>query len=529
MRQNFGLLIKFVPRKKIVAFYLITFSRVLSNGLDLVAIATIWLATNSVVSGYTPNLQIGGVAVLKAAPVDEVTVLGFGILSLALFLAKGVFGMYSLRLLRNLAVDFEISIMEKMLRARLANEGGVTKARAIQPQIHHAITSIRLWVTGGVTQLSSALSEISLIVSLAIFMVLSSTFTSILLLSILIATALLINNFVGSGVTKNSRIYRDSTLDWTKDLSDALAVRTHLTLSGRDNEWLAGMVGQYRNAAKAFGTIILLNSLPRYALEIAALMAVSITVGASFILGDFAENAAGAAVILASAFRISGALLPLQASYNSMIQGLEQGKVVQKEFEDSSKDEKHVSEAAKRIRTRLDAFWMSPETKRIIVITGPSGIGKSTAITGALMNRFEALGRGSLGFAGQDPALLSGGVSRNIFFEYEKGVLPNDAKLNELATKLGMTEVFKRLSEAHEVDGSAISLSGGELTKLEIIRAHVKNPSLILMDEPSTGLDGTSKKALAELVNNSQAKYVIVTHDDELMEYLDSFTVLTAQ
>lgn len=67
-----------------------------------------------------------------------------------------------------------------------------------------------------------------------------------------------------------------------------------------------------------------------------------------------------------------------------------------------------------------------------------------------------------------------------------------DERIKELANTLGIADCLDR---------SPLELSGGQLRKAQILRAVLVRPALLLMDEPTAGLDVTSRKRVWELIN----------------------------
>ncbi|MFV0330571.1 MAG: ABC-F family ATP-binding cassette domain-containing protein [Dysgonomonas sp.] len=72
------------------------------------------------------------------------------------------------------------------------------------------------------------------------------------------------------------------------------------------------------------------------------------------------------------------------------------------------------------------------------------------------------------------------------------------------------------------------SLSGGEKTKVFLSGIYIHNPSVILFDEPSNHLDKESRKQLYELMQNSNATIIVVSHDRTLLNLLDLTYELSA-
>lgn len=78
---------------------------------------------------------------------------------------------------------------------------------------------------------------------------------------------------------------------------------------------------------------------------------------------------------------------------------------------------------------------------------------------------------------------------------------------------------------------SPFSLNSGEKRRVAIASVLISNPKLLIMDEPTIGLDNNSKKKLMRLIKNLKTRYmktiVIVTHDvDMLYEIVDDVVVL---
>jgi branched-chain amino acid transport system ATP-binding protein len=138
---------------------------------------------------------------------------------------------------------------------------------------------------------------------------------------------------------------------------------------------------------------------------------------------------------------------------------------------------------------------------QLVVIIGPNGAGKSTVfrtVYGQLAPR-----QGAIRFAGQDivglepPALLRLGLSyvpqgRNVFplmTVYENLELGAYIRKDKVQIRRDIERVcegFPILAERrHQVAGA---LSGGELQMLEMARALLLTPSLMLIDEPTMGL-----------------------------------------
>ncbi|MGX8833508.1 ABC transporter ATP-binding protein/permease [Amedibacillus sp. YH-ame6] len=128
-----------------------------------------------------------------------------------------------------------------------------------------------------------------------------------------------------------------------------------------------------------------------------------------------------------------------------------------------------------------------------------------------------------IGFVFQDYQLLSGySVAENIV--YPCVLTSHDAtndiqQTNELLEKIGLSD---------KVNENVLNLSGGQKQRVAIARALIKNPKVILADEPTGALDRkTSTEIMQMLKEISKTKLVIViTHDHHICDYADEIITI---
>jgi ABC-2 type transport system ATP-binding protein len=179
----------------------------------------------------------------------------------------------------------------------------------------------------------------------------------------------------------------------------------------------------------------------------------------------------------------------------------------------------------------------------IVGLLGPNGAGKSTLfqIASGLFapdagevelfglnyrqNASEILSR--LGVVFQSRSLdLDMTVKANLKFH---------ANLFGLSGKV-LDERIARATEFFEVtdlvDKPVRTLSGGNQRRIEIVRAHINMPDLLLMDEPSVGLDPTTRRLLMRHVAQLRAELgtsiLWATHLVEEVEHADRIALIVA-
>ncbi len=192
-------------------------------------------------------------------------------------------------------------------------------------------------------------------------------------------------------------------------------------------------------------------------------------------------------------------------------------------------------------REILSGVNLRVEGGEMTVVLGPSGAGKTTllrAVAGLVRpdrGTIEAAGRVWLGgdvwvaphsrrvgFIFQDLALwphLTAGEHIALAFADKK---VGREKAAELLERFGLADKGGRYPS---------SLSGGEKQRLALARAVARDPEVLLMDEPFSGLDWRLKKAAMQYVRelNRDKKYTVllVTHDQlEARDLADKVAVM---
>ena len=148
----------------------------------------------------------------------------------------------------------------------------------------------------------------------------------------------------------------------------------------------------------------------------------------------------------------------------------------------------------------LNNLSLTIKTGDFYALLGPNGAGKSTLIN--IICSLTAMNHGSVSIFGQDLTTKRQWCKRQI------GLVPQEFNFNQwepiveiVATTAclhgyGLAEATKRakrvLAEVgleDKIGGTAIKLSGGMKRRLMIARAMVSEPKLLILDEPTTGVD----------------------------------------
>ncbi len=196
---------------------------------------------------------------------------------------------------------------------------------------------------------------------------------------------------------------------------------------------------------------------------------------------------------------------------------------------------KSYGEGGSRIEVLKD-ISLEIEKGEFVVLLGPSGSGKSTLLniiggidtadSGKIIIREKSMSemdekaltnyrREHLGYIFQMYNLIPNlTVRENI----EVGVYlsKNPLNIDELIEVLGLTEHQNKVPS---------QLSGGQQQRCAIGRAIVKNPDILLCDEPTGALDYNTSKEILALIEEVNQKYgntvIMVTHNDAIKNMAD--------
>ena len=180
----------------------------------------------------------------------------------------------------------------------------------------------------------------------------------------------------------------------------------------------------------------------------------------------------------------------------------------------------------------------------IVSLAGESGCGKSTLAKTIL--GFNKPYAGKVYFKGVDITLKKNEpvIRKNIRIVFQNPYLSFDPRYTVFAALYEALTVFKKLSKSEgrglvvkalnevELNEDALDrypheLSGGQLQRVCIARALINNPSLVILDEPTSSLDATTAykiiKLLKELRDSRAMTFLFISHNLKLLHKISDF------
>ena len=193
--------------------------------------------------------------------------------------------------------------------------------------------------------------------------------------------------------------------------------------------------------------------------------------------------------------------------------------------------------------TAVDGIAFRARRGECFGILGPNGAGKTSTIR--MIYGFSPLSGGTLRVLGEDIA----GRSRLRRVKYRIGVCQQDNNLDPDLTVLQNLEVFatyfdiprevanvralellKFIAMENRRDTSVPELSGGLMRRVVLARALINEPDLVILDEPTTGLDPQSRHQLWERLEGLRARglsILLTTHYmDEASRLCDRLIIM---
>ena len=168
-------------------------------------------------------------------------------------------------------------------------------------------------------------------------------------------------------------------------------------------------------------------------------------------------------------------------------------------------------------RRVLSDISLNLKPGRILTLLGPNGAGKSTLVRVVL-----GLVAPSEGVVIRDKHLRIGYVPQKLHLD---ATLPLTVKrflrLHPATRKEDILPALKRVQAGHLQDAPMQKLSGGETQRVLLARALLNKPQLLVLDEPTQGVDVNGQVALYDLINQLRQELdcavLMVSHDLHLV------------
>ncbi|EJR65296.1 hypothetical protein IIO_01480 [Bacillus cereus VD115] len=256
-------------------------------------------------------------------------------------------------------------------------------------------------------------------------------------------------------------------------------------------------------------------------MEVGALVAVLATIEMLFFPVRYANDLLMMTqVAIASASRVFF-FLDIQAEYRHVENAMGM-RLTNVSFQENSKE-----------KCRIENIHLQINPGELVMIVGESGAGKTTLLK--LLTGLYKPSNGSIVYYGneawmttvwQEPRFFRTTIKENIYLG-EEG-LENELEKN--AELVNVTPIIRGLPEGSQtvLHKSGEEFSGGERKRLALLRAIVSNPNLIILDEPTAGLDPGNQEIVWNMIEGigRDVTRIVATHDVERAMLADRIVVM---
>lgn len=196
---------------------------------------------------------------------------------------------------------------------------------------------------------------------------------------------------------------------------------------------------------------------------------------------------------------------------------------------------KHFGAGDNKIEV-LKGIDLEIEKGEMCVLLGPSGSGKSTLLN--IIGAIESADEGTITVNGEKTRLMNEKQltryrRKHLGYVFQMyNLIPNltvreniDVGAYLSDNPLDIDELMAILGISDQADKLPSQLSGGQQQRTSIGRAIVKNPDILLCDEPTGALDYKTSKEILKLLEDVNQKYgntvIMVTHNDAIKNMAD--------
>jgi ATP-binding cassette subfamily C protein len=381
--------------------------------------------------------------------------------------------------------------------------------------------------------------------------------------------AVLIQYFVGSSLTEAGQVAASGTVQASTAISDLLSVFRELSVLRKRTRYVDQIYKAKLAAASSSAKTYYLSGMPRYIIEAALLIGVALFVIVQAATGDIVGSAGTIGIFLTGGFRLTAALLPLQASLlaiKSAVPWAEKAHEILalgssgalKRVEESIYPS-NVESSVKPIGVEFDSvsysyalasesavsslsFRLEPGSQ--VALMGPSGSGKSTIadlicrVLEPSEGEIRIFTSGSIGTANQNgrvsyvpqrPGMVSGTIADNVALgvdhaEIEEGLVLESLELAQLGDLLNDLPDGIHTTLGKLQDG----LSGGQMQRLGLARAFYARPNLLVMDEATSALDAESEAGIQRALDTMRGKVtvVLIAHRLNTIQHADTVLLI---
>jgi ABC-type multidrug transport system fused ATPase/permease subunit len=361
--------------------------------------------------------------------------------------------------------------------------------------------------------------------------------------------AMIIQFFIGNLMEKAATTTTQSVVDANNAIGDLSEVLREASILNKREYFFSKIHDARIRAAASNARQYVLGGMPRYIVETALIIAVSVFVLVQSSGGDLVSAAGTVGVFLSGGLRLTASLLPMQSALLSISQSIPYANKalhllsgqVDRRSEKGKPELAIISDkAAIGVELRNVSFTYPGSERAVlnsvdlqvkpgsqVAFIGLSGAGKSTiadiilgliepssgqiSLNGSSPADLVRKSPGIIAYVPQKPGMILGSIVDNIALGVERQAV-HEYNLDKAIDASHLRDVLDDLPDGLNTDlgKRKDELSGGQLQRIGLARALYSNPGLLVMDEATSALDADSENEINTALDSMRGKVTII-------------------
>jgi ABC-type multidrug transport system fused ATPase/permease subunit len=539
-------------RKKIFSVVVI---QVLFGLLDLVGVGLVGilgaLAITGAQSREPGNRVTAALEILNLENQDLQTQAAVvGLLAATLLILKTLLSVIFVRktifFLSRRSANISANLISRVLSQPLIK----VQSKSMQQTLYEVTTGVESVIVGVLNTTVLIISDVSLLVILVIGLFFVDSVVAVSTLVVFSSIGFLLFRLLQVRATRLGEQQRILSIESSERTLEVLNSYREIVVRNRRTFYAIELGNIRKNLAEVEAERNFMPNISKYVIEITLVLGSLAIAALQFLVNDAARAVAVLAVFTAASTRIAPAVLRLQQGAINIKSNvgsatptldliedfvhLKSEKLVVKPLDFSHADfraeislENVSLRYPKKEKPAVDSISLTIQPGEVVAFVGPSGAGKTTIIdillgvlepdTGVAsvqgLKPLEAIQKwpGAVGYVPQDVMISNGTVRENVSLGFSKDEFEdNDVwKALEVAQLSQFVQSLPNQLETRVGDRGA-QLSGGQRQRLGIARAMFTRPKLLVLDEATSSLDGSTEAGITEAVHNLKGGMTII-------------------
>jgi ABC-type multidrug transport system fused ATPase/permease subunit len=547
--------------------------------LDLLGVVLFGILGSLTINGLTSkNPGDKTMFVLTQLNIDDKPlqqqVIYIALLGTILLTIKTFFSLYftkrSLHFLSRRAAEISSVLISKLLAKSLIYIQG----KSIQKTIYMATEGVTAITVGIIGSLVYLISDVSLLIVLAIGLFYVDALITLTTFCIFGFVAFLLYKFMHKNMLKYGQVQHELEIKSAEKIGEIISSYRELFVKNRRNFYAKEIRELRFSLSSAIADLTFYQRISKYVLELTIIVSALLMSMIQFSTQTSARAVGVLSIFLIASTRIGPAVLRIQqvfltikASFGTASSTLQLLEELNQNNDYALQDSPMVLDhAGFQAEVSLEKVYFSYSKKELFAVSdvtfmikpgtitsivGTSGAGKTTLVDLILgiiapdngkviisgLSPALAINKwpGAISYVPQDTIIINGTIKENVALGYTGDEI-DDQRILESLRIAQLSDYIKELPDGIDsyVGDRGVRISGGQRQRLGIARAMFTKPSLLVLDEATSSLDGITESYISESIQamRGDVTVIMIAHrlstvrQSDLVVYLDKGKVI---